>query len=196
VRDEVSADVVSLWGPQNGPRPVPNPVNDACFADLRIEASATIAATPDAVWDLLADPTRIGELSPECIAGRWIEGSTRPTVGSRFEGTNRMVLSDGSVYEWVRPCTVTTADRPHAYGYLSHDRWNHPACEWAFALERTAPGCRVRQTWHHLPDALSGLRLQLDADPTAAPSLLEWRLQALRQGIEATLGRLRALLNG
>jgi hypothetical protein len=71
---------------------VPNPVNDACFADLRIEASATIAATPDAVW--------------------------------------------------------------------------------------------------------SGLRLQLDADPTAAPSLLEWRLQALRQGIEATLGRLRALLNG
>jgi len=48
-----------------------------------------IAATPNAVYALLADVTRMGEWSTECVRCRWLGAVTEPRVGARFHGTSR-----------------------------------------------------------------------------------------------------------
>ena len=45
-----------------------------------------INATPDQVWDLVSDVTRIGEYSPETFEAEWLDGATGPAVGASFRG--------------------------------------------------------------------------------------------------------------
>jgi hypothetical protein len=51
--------------------------------------STEIAATPDVVWGLVSDITRMGEWSPECRQCAWIGGATGPVVGARFKARNK-----------------------------------------------------------------------------------------------------------
>ncbi len=50
-------------------------------------ATLTIAATPELLYDLISDVTRMGEWSPECTSCEWIDTPGKP--GSRFRGHNR-----------------------------------------------------------------------------------------------------------
>ena len=43
-------------------------------------------ATPDQVWDLVSDVTRIGSYSPETFEAEWLEGASGPAVGAKFRG--------------------------------------------------------------------------------------------------------------
>lgn len=52
-------------------------------------AEIDIDAPPRAVYALLADVTRMGEWSPECVRCRWRGPPGRPEVGARFRGTSR-----------------------------------------------------------------------------------------------------------
>ena len=45
-----------------------------------------MAASPDKVWDLVSDVTRIGRYSPETFEAEWLDGVTGPAVGARFRG--------------------------------------------------------------------------------------------------------------
>jgi hypothetical protein len=47
-----------------------------------------IDATPDDVWAVVADPTRVSEWSHETIQARWVPPATEAVVGARFIGTN------------------------------------------------------------------------------------------------------------
>lgn len=73
------------------------------------QARITIAAAPEAVWDLIADVTRMGEWSPETTGCEWIEGADGPRVGARFKGHSRRGRAKGST-----TCKVTAAERPRA----------------------------------------------------------------------------------
>ena len=191
---EREPDIRSMWGAENGARPAANPVNEPLFAQIHIDVAADIDVAPEQVWNLVTDPTRIGEFSPECVRGRWIEGSDRPEVGARFEGTNRSTLPDSRNFEWVRPCTVTRAEPHSLYAYVAHDRWDQPATEWTIRIERTGAGCRVTQSMRVVPGGLSGLRLAADADPSIARDLVDDRVPHLRQGMAETLGRMKTHL--
>src|SRR5581483_2202735 len=54
-----------------------------------LDVSTHIDAPPDNVWALLADPTRMGEWSPECQRVTWRGRVQTPAVGARFTGHNR-----------------------------------------------------------------------------------------------------------
>ncbi len=71
--------------------------------EMQGKASVHIDAEPDAVYELISDITRMGEWSPECQGGDWIDGAT-PSVGSQFHGRNRR--GDN---EWTTPNTVIAA---------------------------------------------------------------------------------------
>ena len=185
-------DLRSMWGPENGPRPVPDPANEALFAHFHLEVTVEFPVAASRVWALVSDPTRIGSFSPECIQARWIEGRDRAEVGSRFEGTNRIWLDDGRLYEWIRPCTVTRCIAPRVFAYMTHDRWNEPATEWTFAIEPTAGGCALTQSMRVVPAGLPGLRVDADADPARARALLEARMPQLRGAMLETLERMRS----
>ena len=48
------------------------------------EVRLVMAAPPDAVYAVVADVTRMPELSPEVTECRWLDGATGPAVGARF----------------------------------------------------------------------------------------------------------------
>ena len=69
------------------------------------EASIDIQASPEAVYDLIADLPRMGEWSPENIGGEWQDGGSGE-VGDRFLGHNR-----AAERAWSVPVMVTVAER-------------------------------------------------------------------------------------
>lgn len=71
--------------------------------DLTVER--TIAASPDELYNIITDVTRIGELSPECRNAEWVGKNTGPVVGARFKGQNE--LGDS---KWTTKPTVTEAE--------------------------------------------------------------------------------------
>ena len=67
-------------------------------------ATITIDARPEAVYDLVADVTRMGEWSPECVSCEWLD--TPGAEGSRFRGRNR-----NGPARWTTTAKVLRADR-------------------------------------------------------------------------------------
>src|SRR5437879_3249862 len=54
-----------------------------------VEVSTRIEASPDRIWELVGDPTRMGEWSPECRRVEWARGASGPELHARFRGHNR-----------------------------------------------------------------------------------------------------------
>lgn len=93
-------------------------------------ASIDIEASPETVYAILTDLSRINELSPECYKSEWEGDATGPAVGAGFRGYNRM--GDN---EWDVGCIVVAAD---------------PGKEWAFEI----PADDGRKTtWRYLIEA-------------------------------------------
>ncbi|HZW43448.1 MAG TPA: SRPBCC family protein [Dermatophilaceae bacterium] len=147
------------------------------MADVR--ESLAIAATADAVYDLVADLPRMGEWSPECERVAWRGGATCAAKGAQFLGFNRA----GSI-RWVTQGEVVTAERGR-----------HLAFEIRFGLLGIA-----RWEYFIVPD---------DADPSSCTVVEEWtdrrpgwyagpvdkafgsRTTTNRHGIEKTLANLK-----
>ena len=103
------------------------------------EASIEIHASPDAVYDLVADLPRMGEWSPENIGGEW-QGGGSGKMGDRFIGHNRAGerTADGSrqarprhlspgqpcqqARQWPETRTVTSGDAPLRNVENAYDR--------------------------------------------------------------------------
>jgi len=71
-------------------------------------AEVVVDASPEAVWAVLADVTRIGEWSHECRGAEWLDGAGAAAPGVRFRGRNRA----GSLVRWARVCVIRTVDPP------------------------------------------------------------------------------------
>lgn len=157
-----------------------------------IEESVLVAAEIDAVWALVADPTRIGEFSPECVHAEWLDGAVEAAVGACFAGTNR--LGDD---EWTRVCTVTTCVPQEAFGYVVGDRFDgSPASEWSFTLSPVDGMTQLTQRFHHLPDGRTGIRLAADKHPENVSAYIVAREERLRAGMRATLQGMKGVLEG
>ena len=72
--------------------------------DAALEVSTEVCASPDVVWALLSDLSRMGEWSPECTGVRWRGGAPGARPGTRFSGRNRKGL-----WRWSTKCTVVAA---------------------------------------------------------------------------------------
>ena len=145
------------------------------------------------VWDLITSVEHIGGFSPECAEAWWVEGFPARAVGGHFEGRNR-VENEGDTYEWTRPCDVVAYDPPCHFAYTVGDRFDGtPATRWTFRITPTETGCMVEQQFEHLPDGLSGIRLQAE-QLDDAEAHITGRRDVLRDGMTQTLERIRAVL--
>ena len=79
---------------------------------LDITVDRTIPATAEALYDIITDVSRVGELSPECRSAEWVGKSTHAEVGARFKGTNELGSS-----RWSTKPTVTAADRGKVFEF-------------------------------------------------------------------------------
>ena len=72
---------------------------------ISVTVERTIPASPEALYDIVTDVSRIGEMSPECRSAEWVGKTQGPTVGAKFKGTNE--LGDS---KWSTKPTVTAAE--------------------------------------------------------------------------------------
>ncbi len=105
-------------------------------------ASIHIAASPDVVYRVVSDVTRMGEWSPETIKCAWVDGATEPTVGAKFKGVNKR----GWV-RWSNTPVVIAADpgKEFAFDVADDTRWRY-----TFVAEGT--GTRVTEQFELLVD--------------------------------------------
>jgi uncharacterized protein YndB with AHSA1/START domain len=112
-----------------------------------------IAAPAETVYDLVTDVTRMGEWSPECFRGEWVDGAAGPAVGARFRGSSKRGL-----VRWSTTPRVVTADRPRAFGFVTTHR-GHEETMWTYRLVPQGDGTTVTETFEMLADLPWYLRL-------------------------------------
>ena len=138
-------------------------------------AETSISASPEQVYDMVADVTRMGEWSPECYRSDWEGGATGPAVGAQFRGYNRRGES-----EWDVLCTVIAADRGREFAFRV-GREDEPGTVWRYEFFADGEGSRVVESF--------------DSSLLDTPNYVERRdarIVMLTEGMEQTLGRLKA----
>lgn len=104
--------------------------------------SVTIAASPEVLYAMVSDVTRMGEWSPVCKECWW-EDDARG-VGSWFTGRN---VTERSTWE-TRSKVV--ADEPgHEFSFAV----NGDRTRWGYTFEPTDGGTVVTESWEILPAA-------------------------------------------
>lgn len=104
--------------------------------------SRTVAATPEQVWELIADLPRMGEWSNENTGGRWVKGATGAAPGARFRGSNR-----NGWHRWSTDVTVIDATPGERFSFDVHVA-GIPVSRWTYELEPTGDGgCHVTESW-------------------------------------------------
>jgi hypothetical protein len=126
---------------------------------FRADGAATIriAATPDAVYDRVADVTRAGDRSLECRSASWLPGAVPGTVGARFRGHNR-----SGIARWSRVCEVVEADRGRRFAFRTlPERWDFTRADstiWAYTIEPDDAGSVVTHDYRIVKMAVPGWR--------------------------------------
>lgn len=139
-------------------------------------ASIDIAASPDEVYDVVADITRMGERSPECYRCEWLGDATAAVPGARFRGYNRLGL-----LRWTTTGTVTTAERGREFAFTVMSRHGREETRWRYVLETTANGTRLTESYEFLwcPVAARIAEIPFPRD------------KQLRKGIRQTLAKIQ-----
>jgi hypothetical protein len=101
------------------------------------DRSILVHAPAQVVYDLVADPMRMAEWSPECVRCRWISGATRPAVGARFRGTSR-----NGRRRWTTTSTIAEM-RPSELFAWEVTYFRQPVARWEYQIEPQADGVRL-----------------------------------------------------
>jgi uncharacterized protein YndB with AHSA1/START domain len=107
----------------------------------QISVTREIDAPAETVWTMVSDLTRMGEWSPENEGSTWSGGATGPRPGATFTGAN----SNGKK-RWKTAGTIIEAD-PGRLLTFRITAAGFKVAEWRYALDTTATGCRVTETW-------------------------------------------------
>jgi uncharacterized protein YndB with AHSA1/START domain len=139
-------------------------------------------ASPEAVWELVSDVTRIGEYSPETFEAKWIDGATGPAAGARFKGH---VRRNGwwPVHYWTT-CRVVASEPGKEFTFAVEMQEHKPINTWSYTIVPAGDGCDVTESFQ-LADTGS-MRIYW--------KLLGWaRGRTNRNGMRTTLERIKAV---
>ena len=136
-----------------------------------------IDASPQRVYELVSDITRMGEWSPECYRCEWLDGVTFATVGARFRGHNRLGRA-----RWSTEAVGTIADPAHEFAFTTLHENGREETRWTYRLDQIATGTKLTESYEFLwcPIANRIAELPIPRD------------RQLRRGITETLKRIKA----
>jgi hypothetical protein len=153
------------------------------YTELHVTRTTTVAAEPEAVFDIIADVTRIGELSPICKAAWWDEGAepdkgAAPREGAWFTARNEMPGRD----PWERRCEIVLVEPGRALAWIAGGR-DEGLAEWTYRFRPVADGTEVEETWRIIRDdeRITGL----------GDEHIKGLVTMTESGIEATLANLK-----
>jgi uncharacterized protein YndB with AHSA1/START domain len=155
------------------------------YSKLAVSRTTTVAAPPEAVYGIIADVTRIGEMSPICKAAWWDEGAepadgAAPSLGAWFTGRNEMAGRD----PWERRCEIVLAEPGRALGWIAGGR-DEGVASWTYQFRPAGNGTEVEESWKIVreDDRISAL----------SDDEVKGLLMMTETGIEATLANLKKL---
>lgn len=150
------------------------------MTDLTHSESVVVAASPEAVYDLVSDITRVGEWSPECRAGWWDEDAGAK-VGDWFTGKNE---ADGNT--WETKSKIVAADRGKEFTWQVMGSY----VRWGYTLEPVDGGTKLTESWAFLPD---GIQFFKDRFGDEADAAIDGRATTARNGIRDTLAAIKKI---
>jgi hypothetical protein len=153
------------------------------MSDLTHSESIVVAATPEAVYDLVSDVTRTGEWSPVCKECWWDSGATG-VVGDKFTGRN--VLPERT---WETRCTVIAAERGKEFGWIVGEDY----VRWVYSMAPEGDGTRLSEAWEFLPN---GLKLFAERYGDDAEAQIQNRIETAHRGISETLAAMKRIAEG
>jgi uncharacterized protein YndB with AHSA1/START domain len=158
---------------------------------LTVAVEEVVTALPELVWDLVADVTRVGEWSPECIRVCWAGEPGRAEPGALFTGHNR--FPDG--FEYDVTCMVTEVSRPGVFAWAVLDDSGDPACPsstWRYEIGPIPGGGSLVRHRFALGPGASYLREAAAVAPDHAGKLIAARLGWLAENMRVTLRAMKA----
>lgn len=147
-----------------------------------LTASITINAAPDRVWSAISDVTRMPSWSPQ-VRKTIIRGGGAPGLGTKFVNINR----DGWKH-WPTTARIVRCDPCSEFAF----RVSENRTIWSFTLEETEGGTRVTQR-RETPEGISGVSNMMVSVGLGGQKPFT---ASLRRGMEQTLQRLKAELEG
>jgi uncharacterized protein YndB with AHSA1/START domain len=143
----------------------------------RGEARIHIARSPEQLYAMVSDVTRMPEWSPETIRCAWLDGATGPAAGVRFKGTNKR-----GFIRWSTRPKVVAAEPPREFAFETSDT------RWTYRFEPADGGTDVTESFELTKDeplylALLGRYIMRIPD----------RKADLERGMRQTLERIKAV---
>jgi len=160
---------------------------------IELQSQIEIGASAETVYGLIADSTRTGEWSPECIAATWTDGEPG-LVGSQFVGSNfERNVETGKGWRWDMKCEVIEADPPVAFAWsVLTEAWDRDTSVWRYTIEEVEGGVLLTHTYR-MTRPPRGWQPILDRHPRDRQhELVEQRRRRLDEGMRVTLDALRA----
>jgi uncharacterized protein YndB with AHSA1/START domain len=110
----------------------------------QVSVSREISASPEQLYEMVSDVTRMGEWSPETEGGAWLDGAPAATPGAKFRATNRV-----GKRSWKTVSVVVDADPGRRFSFVV-TAGPLKAAEWSYAFEPGPNGCLVTESWNDL----------------------------------------------
>jgi plastocyanin len=102
----------------------------------------SIEASPEALYDLVADVTRTPEITPDIVRVEWLDGATGPTVGARFKAINKQ----GRGPNWSNKPVIVTAEPGREIAWARTEPFAGTV-EWRYRFEPEGTGTRVTESY-------------------------------------------------
>ena len=142
-------------------------------------ASIHIERNPDVVWAAIADISRMGQWSPECVAAKWAGGASGPAVGATFEGDNEARVASRVVKRWTTTSVVTACEPGAVFEFLASEYTT-----WRYEFAADGSGTRVVESFSYEPKGFQGF---------VYDTVLR-RRPMMTKGMQATLARVKSVL--
>ncbi len=109
-------------------------------------ASTTISQPPAVVFAAVADVTRMGEWSPECVAGRWVPPASGPALGAKFEGDNVAKMGPVTLKKWTTVSEITEFTEDEVFEFVTEDY-----TIWRYEFEDRDGSTQVTESFSYRP---------------------------------------------
>lgn len=140
--------------------------------------SVVVSRSPEDLYEMVSDVTRMGEWSPVCKACWWDDGDG-PRPGAWFTGRNEL---PGRT--WETRSMVVAADRGREFAFAVGGAW----ARWGYTFTPVGGGTQVTESWEFLPEGIT--RFHDRYGPDAEAEIAD-RAEAARTGIPLTLAALK-----
>ena len=145
------------------------------------QASVTVEASAEALYDLVSDITRTGEWSPVCTSCWWDDEAEAGRVGSWFTGRN--ALPDRT---WETRSEVVAAERGREFAWVVGGSF----VRWGFTLSTARTGTTLTESWEFLP---GGIAMFEEKFGDQAHVQITDRTQQALDGIPKTLAAIKRI---